>query len=86
MDGQTEAFRVARKQLAEGWSRETPSALRWALYDDIHDALLERWPHEAAKISSMMVMWVTDIRGGRAMTGPGVQSAVRDRVPSRIEF
>ncbi len=85
MDGQKEAFRVARMQLAEGWSRATPSALRWARYDDIHDALLERWPHDAAKISSMMVMWVTEIRGGSALAGAALQAAVHEHLPGRME-
>lgn len=84
MNGENDAFRVARMQLAEGWSRATAPALRWALYDDIHDALLERWPHEAAKISSMMVMWATEIRGG-ALAGAALQAAVHEHLPGRME-
>lgn len=76
---------MARMQLAEGWSGATAPALRWVLYDDIHDALLERWPHEAAKISSMMVMWVTEIRGGSALADAALQAAVQEHRPGGME-
>jgi len=78
MDGQKEAFRQARAELEQCWTRGLSAAARWAVYDDIHDRLVAQWPTDANRIVAMMVMWVTEIRGACPSSHRAAEAARTD--------